>query len=103
MREIVQQAGIVLQNPSSQLFHLRVEDEVAFGPRNLGLDEDEVRQRTNWAMQATGLEALREHKPSELSGGQKQCVAIAAVFAMRSWTSPPLRLMCPVRAGCWKR
>jgi len=83
MREIVQQAGIVLQNPSSQLFHLRVEDEVAFGPRNLGLDEEQVRRRTNWALQATGLEALREHKPSELSGGQKQCVAIASVLAMR--------------------
>jgi energy-coupling factor transport system ATP-binding protein len=83
LREIVQQAGIVLQNPSSQLFHLRVEDEVAFGPRNLGLNEEEVRQRTDWALQATGLEMLREKKPSELSGGQKQCVAIASVLAMR--------------------
>jgi energy-coupling factor transport system ATP-binding protein len=83
LREIVQQAGIVLQNPSSQLFHLRVEDEVAFGPRNLGLGEEEVRQRTDWALQATGLETLRERKPSELSGGQKQCVAIASVLAMR--------------------
>jgi energy-coupling factor transport system ATP-binding protein len=83
LREIVQQVGIVLQNPSSQLFHLRVEDEVAFGPRNLGWEEDEVRSRTNWALQATGLEQLREHKPSELSGGQKQCVAIASVLAMR--------------------
>ena len=82
LREIVQQAGIVLQNPSSQLFHLRVEDEIAFGPRNLGLDEDEIRHRTDWALKATGLEALREHKPSELSGGQKQCVAIASVLAM---------------------
>lgn len=83
MREIVQQAGIVLQNPSSQLFHLRVEDEVAFGPRNLGLDEDEIKQRTDWALQATGLETLRQNKPSELSGGQKQCVAIASVLAMQ--------------------
>jgi energy-coupling factor transporter ATP-binding protein EcfA2 len=83
LREIVQQAGIVLQNPSSQLFHLRVEDEVAFGPRNLGLDQDEVRRRTNWALQATGLESLREKKPFELSGGQKQCVAIASILAMR--------------------
>ncbi len=83
LREIVQQAGIVLQNPSSQLFHLRVEDEIAFGPRNLGLDEDEVRRRTDWALQATGLEALRERRPSELSGGQKQCVAIASILAMR--------------------
>ena len=83
LREIVQQVGIVLQNPSSQLFHLRVEDEVAFGPRNLGLGEDEIGRRTDWALKATGLEKLREKKPSELSGGQKQCVAIASVLAMR--------------------
>jgi energy-coupling factor transporter ATP-binding protein EcfA2 len=83
LREIVQQAGIVLQNPSSQLFHLRVEKEVAFGPRNLGMDKDEVQRRTNWALKATGLEALRERKPAELSGGQKQCVAIASMLAMR--------------------
>lgn len=82
-REIVQQVGIVFQNPSSQLFHLRVEDEIAFGPRNLGLEEDEVRQRTEWALKATNLAGLRERKPSELSGGQKQCVAIASVLAMR--------------------
>ncbi len=84
LREIVQQVGIVLQNPSSQLFHLRVEDEVAFGPRNLGLDDDEVSSRTDWALKATGLDSLREYKPSELSGGQKQCVAIASMLAMRS-------------------
>jgi energy-coupling factor transport system ATP-binding protein len=82
VREIAQRVGIVFQNPSSQLFHLRVEDEVAFGPRNLGLDEAEVRRRTEWALQAAGLQALRDSKPSELSGGQKQCVAIASVLAM---------------------
>ena len=84
LREIVQQAGIVLQNPSSQLFHLRVEDEVAFGPRNLGMDDDEVKSRSDWALKATGLESLRDRKPSELSGGQKQCVAIASMLSMRS-------------------
>lgn len=83
IRDIVQQIGIVFQNPSSQLFHLRVEDEVAFGPRNLGLDEDEVHKRTDWALNATGLDLLRNKKPSELSGGQKQCVAIASVLAMK--------------------
>ena len=83
IREIVQHAGLVLQNPSAQLFHLRVEDEIAFGPRNLGLSDDEIRQRTNWAIKATGLEALREKKPATLSGGQKQCVAIASILAMR--------------------
>ena len=83
LSEIVQQVGIVLQNPSAQLFHLCVEDEVAFGPRNLGLDESEVRRRIDWALKATGTEELRKRKPAELSGGQKQCVAIASVIAMR--------------------
>jgi len=80
---LAQSVGMVFQNPGSQLFHLRVEDEVAFGPRNLGLEEDEVKARTEWALEATGLAALRDRKPAELSGGQKQCVAIAAVVAMR--------------------
>jgi energy-coupling factor transporter ATP-binding protein EcfA2 len=80
---ISQQVGIVFQNPSSQLFHLRVEDEVMFGPRNLGWDEDEIRQQTAWALDTTGLTALRDCKPAELSAGQKQCLAIAAVLAMR--------------------
>lgn len=83
LADLSQQVGIVFQNPGSQLFHLRVEDEVAFGPRNLGLAEDEVRARTEWAMAATGLASLRERKPAELSGGQKQIVAIASVLAMR--------------------
>jgi len=83
MRELSQKAGIVLQNPSSQLFHLRVEEEVAFGPRNLGLEDDEIRRRVDWALKATALEPLRECRPAELSGGQKQCVAIASVLSMR--------------------
>jgi energy-coupling factor transporter ATP-binding protein EcfA2 len=80
---LAQRIGIVLQNPSSQLFHLRVEDEIAFGPRNLGLPEAEVTARVTWAMQATGITALRDRNPAALSGGQKQIVAIAAVLAMR--------------------
>ena len=80
---ISQHAGLVFQNPSSQLFHLRVEDEVMFGPRNLGLDEDEIRRRTAWALDTTGLTALRDCKPAELSAGQKQCLAIASLLSMR--------------------
>ena len=80
---LAQRVGMVFQNPGSQLFHLRVEDEVAFGPRNLGFEEDEVKARTEWALEATGLAALRDCQPAQLSGGQKQCVAIAAVLAMR--------------------
>jgi energy-coupling factor transporter ATP-binding protein EcfA2 len=81
--KIAQKVGMVFQRPASQLFHLRVEDEVAFGPHNLGLSENEVCQRTEWALHATGLHNLSDKKPSELSGGQKQCLAIAAALAMR--------------------
>ncbi len=81
--QIAQKVGMVFQRPAAQLFHLRVEDEVSFGPRNLGLDEVEIQQRTEWALESTGLQALRNCKPSELSGGQKQCLAIAAALAMR--------------------
>ncbi len=81
--ELAQRVGLVFQNPSSQLFHLRVADEVAFGPRNLGLAEPEVQARTEWALTAVGITELKERNPAQLSGGQKQCVAIAAVLAMR--------------------
>lgn len=82
--EIAQRVGIVFQRPTSQLFHLRVKDEVAFGLRNLGLDEKEVQQRTEWALRTTGLYDLRNERPLTLSGGQKQCLAIAAALAMRT-------------------
>lgn len=81
--EIAQKVGMVFQRPAAQLFHLRAEDEVSFGPRNLGLDEAEIQQRTEWALESTGLQTLRDKKPAELSGGQKQCLAIAAALAMR--------------------
>lgn len=80
---IAQQVGAVFQNPASQLFHLSVEDEVAFGPRNLGLEESEVSRRVEWAMETCGLQELRRSRPANLSGGQKQRVAIAAALAMR--------------------
>lgn len=81
---IAQKVGMVFQRPASQLFHLRVEDEVAFGPRNLGLDDSDVQERVLWALQATGLYDLRHVRPAALSGGQKQCLAIAAALAMRT-------------------
>ena len=81
--ELAQRVGLVFQNPSTQLFHLRVADEVAFGPRNLGLAEAEVQARADWALNAVGIANLKERNPAQLSGGQKQCVAIAAVLAMR--------------------
>jgi energy-coupling factor transporter ATP-binding protein EcfA2 len=82
--EMAQHVGMVFQRPSSQLFHLRVEDEVSFGPRNLGLNDSEVKERTAWALKATGMYDLRNVRPTHLSGGQKQCLAIATALAMRS-------------------
>lgn len=81
--ELAQQVNIVFQNSSSQLFHLIVQDEVAFGPRNLGLPEAEITARVRWALEAVGLWERREHPVAELSGGQKQALAIAAVLALR--------------------
>jgi energy-coupling factor transporter ATP-binding protein EcfA2 len=74
--------GLVFQNPSTQLFCLRVEEEVAFGPRNLSLPPDEVRRRGQWALAAVGLEHLRGRRVNTLSDGEKQRLAIAAVLAM---------------------
>lgn len=82
--EIAQRVGMVFQRPASQLFHLTAAAEVAFGPRNLGLPEDEVAERVEWALAATGLTELRDIAPSSLSGGQKQCLAIAAAIALRT-------------------
>jgi len=83
LSEIAQHVGMVFQNPSSQLFHLTVEDELAFGPRNLGLSEEEIQQRVNWIISEMGLEDLRETCPNKLSNGQKQLVAISAVLVMQ--------------------
>ncbi len=75
--------GTVSQDPSSQLFCLTVEEELAFGPRNLGLDAAEVAARVEWATTACSLEHLRARAPASLSGGEQQRVATAAVLTMR--------------------
>lgn len=80
--DIARQVGVVFQNPRSHLFHLRVDDEVAFGPRNLGLSEMEVSARVEWALDAVGMNGLRGQRPAALSGGQIQRLAIAAALAM---------------------
>jgi len=80
--ELATAVGLVFQNPATQLFNLTVDDEVAFGPRNLGLAEDEVSRRVASALAATGIEHLRGRSTRELSGGERQRLAIAAVLAM---------------------
>ncbi len=80
--DLARHVGIVFQNPVTQLFHLRVDDEVAFGVRNLGLSEEEVRRRVEWALESVGLKGLENRRPAELSGGQQQRLAIAAALAM---------------------
>ena len=77
------QVGLVFQIPETQLFNLTVEEEVAFGPRNLKLSGEEVAERVVWAMESVGISALRRRAVRELSGGEKQRVAIASVLALR--------------------
>lgn len=77
------EVGMVFQNPEDQLFCPSVEDDVAFGPRNLGLPRDEVTKRVQKALALTGTRELVNFPPHHLSGGQKRMVAIAGVLAMR--------------------
>lgn len=81
--ELATHMGLVFQNPATQLFCLTMEEEVAFGPRNLGLPPREVAERRDCALAATGIEHLRRRRVNSLSGGEQQRVAIAAVLAMR--------------------
>ncbi len=81
--ELSRKVGYVFQNPENQLFALTVEKDVAFGPENLGLTREEIRDRVDWAMDAAGTVALKDLAPYELSGGQQQRVALAGVLAMK--------------------
>lgn len=80
---LARRVGLVFQDPEAQLTQMRVDDEVAFGPENLGLPADEIEARVAWALDAVGLAAQRERSPEHLSGGEKQRVALAAILAMR--------------------
>jgi len=81
--KIRQKAGMVFQNPDNQLVATVVEDDVAFGPENLGIPPKEIRKRVDEALKAVGMEAFAKSAPHYLSGGQKQRVAIAGIIAMR--------------------
>lgn len=74
--------GMVLQNPDNQLVSTIVEEDVAFGPENLGLPPDEIKRRVEEALRAVDMLDYRDHSPHKLSGGQKQRIAIAGVLAM---------------------
>ncbi len=83
IREIRKIVGMVFQNPDNQLISSIVEEDVAFGPENLGLPQNEIRQRVDWALHTLNLEHLRREPPHNLSAGEKQQVAIAGVLAMK--------------------
>lgn len=79
---IRQRIGMVFQNPDNQLVSSVVEEDVAFGPENLGVSPEEIRQRVDSALETVGMTSFARHSPSQLSGGQKQRVAIAGIIAM---------------------
>ncbi len=81
--EIRKRIGVVFQNPDNQLVASIVEDDVAFGPENLGIPRKEIGERIEFALKAVGMENYRFSSPSRLSGGQKQRIAIAGVLALK--------------------
>ena len=81
--DIRQKVGMVFQNPDNQLVAAVVEEDVAFGPENLGVPPEEIRERVDLALEKVGMTSYRKRAPSMLSGGQKQRVAIAGVLAMK--------------------
>lgn len=80
--EIRKRVGVVFQNPDNQLVASIVEDDVAFGPENLGIKREEIGKRIDFALSAVGMEKFRHSTPTRLSGGQKQRIAIAGVLAL---------------------
>jgi energy-coupling factor transporter ATP-binding protein EcfA2 len=81
--QLAQVVGLVFPDPESQLVALEVQDDVAFGPGNLGLPKDEVLQRVEWALNSTGTAKLRHAQVFKLSGGEQQKVAIASILALK--------------------
>ena len=83
IRKIRFKVGMVFQNPDNQIVSSIVEEDVAFGPENLGVPPEEIRERVDLALEKVGMTSYRKQAPSMLSGGQKQRVAIAGVLAMK--------------------
>jgi energy-coupling factor transport system ATP-binding protein len=81
--EIRKHVGVVFQNPDNQMVASIVEDDVAFGPENIGIDREEIGERIEWALEAVGMSEYRTATPSRLSGGQKQRIAVAGVLAIK--------------------
>lgn len=80
--QIRQRVGMVFQNPDNQLVATTVEEDVAFGPENLGISPKEIRRRVDVALSQVGMDGFQKYAPHNLSGGQKQRIAIAGVIAM---------------------
>lgn len=81
--EIRKKAGMVFQNPDNQMVATIIEDDIAFGPENVGIEREEIVRRVEWALDAVGMGEYRTRTASKLSGGQKQRIAIAGVLAMK--------------------
>ena len=81
--EVRKKTGMVFQNPDNQIIGNIVEEDVGFGPENMGIPTDEIWKRVDESLEAVGMTAYRMKSPNKLSGGQKQRVAIAGVMAMR--------------------
>ncbi len=95
MDQVRRLVGLVFQDPNDQLFMPTVEEDVAFGPLNLGLPADEVRRRVDAALAAVGMAALRQRPPYKLSAGEKRAAAIATILAM----APGILVMDEPSAG----
>lgn len=82
-RDVRTHVGVVFQNPDNQTVASIVEDDVAFGPENIGIEREEIGKRIDWALKAVGMEEHRHATPARLSGGQKQRIAVAGVLAIK--------------------
>ena len=80
--DIRKSVGMVFQNPDNQMIASIVEDDIAFGPENLGIERQEIIRRVEWALSKVGMLEYRKRTPFKMSGGQKQCLAIAGVLAI---------------------